>query len=277
MKRNLSGARDIKQHLSLFRIRFVNGLQYRAAAIGGLTTQFFWGSMQLLLYRAFYRSGGADFPMEFHQLSSYIWLQQAFLTLFMLWHMDTEALQSIASGNVAYELARPIDLYSMWFTKNLAVRLSRSALRCVPILLFAALLPYPYGFALPPDLPTFVVFIVTLALAFFSAVAFCMLIYIATFYTLSPVGVRIFASALNEFLSGAIIPLPFMPDGIRRIIELTPFATLQNLPFRIYSGNIAGTEMLRGIMLQVFWLMTLVLISRLWMSKTLKKVVIQGG
>ena len=35
-------------------------------------------------------------------------------------------------------------------------------------------------------------------------------------------------------LSGAIIPLPFFPPVLRKIIEMTPFAAMQNAPFRIY-------------------------------------------
>jgi ABC-2 type transport system permease protein len=267
----------MKQYLSLFRIRFTYSLQYRAAAYAGVATQFFWGFMELLLFRAFYRSGSSDFPMEFSQLASYIWLQQSFLALFMLWFYDSEIFQSITSGNVAYELARPMDLYSMWFTKNIATRLSRAVLRCIPILLVAALLPKPYGISLPYDIVSFMMFVVTAVLAFFTVVAFCMLVYISTFYTLSSLGVRIVAASLTEFLAGGIIPLPFLPGSIQRVIGLTPFASMQNLPFRIYSGNIAGTEMIKGVVLQIFWLVALVLIGKLWMNRALKRVVIQGG
>lgn len=267
----------MKQYISLFRIRFINSLQYRAAAYGGIVTQFFWGFMELLLFRAFYKSGGADFPMEFSRLSSYIWLQQAFLTMFMIWYFEPDIFNSITSGNVAYELARPVDLYTMWYTKNIATKLSRAVLRSFPILIVAALLPKPYGISLPQSFTSFVMFLITAVLAFLIVVAFCMLVYISTFYTMSPLGVRIVAGALSEFLTGGIIPLPFMPDSVQRIIGLTPFASMQNLPFLIYSGHIAGAEMFRGIMLQVFWLVALVFAGRLWMNRALKRVVIQGG
>ncbi|MGI6577363.1 MAG: ABC transporter permease [Eubacteriales bacterium] len=165
----------------------------------------------------------------------------------------------------------------MWFTKNIATRLSRAVLRCIPILLVAALLPKPYGISLPYDIVSFMMFVVTAVLAFFTVVAFCMLVYISTFYTLSSLGVRIVAASLTEFLAGGIIPLPFLPGSIQRVIGLTPFASMQNLPFRIYSGNIAGTEMIKGVVLQIFWLVALVLIGKLWMNRALKRVVIQGG
>ena len=67
----------MKTYLSFFRIRFVAGLQYRAAAWAGIITQFAWGGMTLLMFWAFYQSSENSFPMTFPELSSYIWMQQA--------------------------------------------------------------------------------------------------------------------------------------------------------------------------------------------------------
>lgn len=119
----------MKKYLSFFRIRFIAGLQYRAAAWAGMVTQVAWGSMTLLMFWAFYQGGKEQFPMTFSELSSYIWMQQAFLAMFMAWFFDNDLFESITTGSIAYELCRPCDLYTMWFIKNMAIRLSRTALR----------------------------------------------------------------------------------------------------------------------------------------------------
>lgn len=267
----------MKKYLSFFRIRFSAGLQYRAAAAAGVATQFAWGAMEILLFRAFYQASPTDFPMGLSQLSAYIWLQPAFLALFAPWIFDNEIFEIITRGNIAYELSRPLDLYGMWFTKNIALRLSRAVLRCAPILVVAAFLPAPYGMSLPDGAAAFSMFLLTMALAALLVNAFCMLVYIATFYTLNPLGIRIVALSLTEFLTGGIIPLPFLPDQVRRIVELTPFAGMQNLPFRIYSGNLAGAEMARAVCLQVFWLAALLALGVGLMRVSLRRVVVQGG
>ena len=145
------------------------------------------------------------------------------------------------------------------------------------ILLFAAFLPAPYGLAAPRDLLSFLLFFASSALGFGVVVAYCMLIYISAFYTINPMGVRLVSLSMAEMLSGGVIPLPFLPDGVRKIVELTPFASMQNLPFLIYGGSVSGQEALYGMTLQAFWLFTLVALGRLWMKKALKKAVIQGG
>lgn len=55
----------MKKYLSFFRLRFSMGLQYRVAAFAGLVTQFAWGGMLILAYRAFYRADPNAFPMTF--------------------------------------------------------------------------------------------------------------------------------------------------------------------------------------------------------------------
>ena len=114
-------------------------------------------------------------------------------------------------------------------------------------------------------------------LAFLLVTAFGMIVYMAAFYMTSADGIKMMIMSLSEFLSGAVIPLPFLPDRIRHAAELLPFASMQNVPFRIYSGDIYGTAVIKSLGLQIFWLFVLILAGRLMESRALKRVIIQGG
>ncbi|SHH48011.1 ABC-2 type transport system permease protein [Sporobacter termitidis DSM 10068] len=267
----------MKKYWAVFRIRFSNSLQYRAAALAGVVTQFAWGAMELLAFLAFYKANPAAFPMGFSQTVSYIWLQQAFLALFMVWFFEGEIFDAISDGGIAYDLARPVDLYSRWFCQSAATRLAKAVLRCLPILVVAFIVPAPLRLSLPAGAGQFLLFLVSMALGLGVVVSFSMIVYITTFYTLSPMGVRLIAVALGDFLAGSVIPLPFFPAPFRAVAELLPFAAMQNMPLRIYSGNIAGAAAAQGILLQLFWLAALVGLGRLMMKNALKKVVVQGG
>ncbi len=265
------------KYLSFLRIRFTNSLQYRAAAIAGLATQFAWGGMTILMFSAFYAESPENFPMSFEMLSSYIWLQQSLLTLFIIWFGDNEIFDSIINGNVAYELCRPVDIYSIWFTRNAAIRLSKVVLRCLPVIVFAFLLPEPYNLSLPVDLKTFLFFLLSALLSFVLSVSIMMLVYVATFYTLSPRGVLTIAAGFTDILSGHIIPLPFFPDALQNILFLLPFGSLQGRAYLIYVGYISGDEIYSSLLIQLFWVVTLVALGRYLMGRALKKVVVQGG
>jgi len=267
----------MKTYLSLIKMRFINGLQYRAAALAGIATQFAFGFMFITMYIAFYRTNPDAFPMEISQVVSYIWIQQAFLALFMSWYFDNEIFETIVNGEISYDLARPMDLFNKWFCQCIARRLSMAVLRCFPILFVGFLLPEPYKLVLPPDFGQLLLFLISSVLALSVIVASSMFIYISTFYTMSPLGLRIIYAALSDFLAGHIIPLPFFPEGFRQIAQVLPFAAMQNMPLRIYSGNIVGIDAINGVIFQVCWFIVLFVLGKLFMNSTLKKVVVQGG
>ena len=45
--------RQLRKYRSLFRIRFNAGIQYRAAALAGITTQFALGLLNIIIYMKF--------------------------------------------------------------------------------------------------------------------------------------------------------------------------------------------------------------------------------
>lgn len=267
----------MKKYLSFFRLRFSMGLQYRVAALAGIVTQFFWGFMEIMIFSAFYRADAAAFPMSLSATASYIWMQQAFLAFFAAWMMEGEIFDSIVNGNIAYELCRPIDIYNMWFARSIANRMSRAVLRCFPILLVAAFLPAPYGLSAPASGLHFFLSLATLLLGLAVTVSFCVFIYVLTFFTISPQGLRMLFLSSVEFFAGAVIPLPFFPEKVQKIMELLPFAAMQNVPLRIYSGSMSGAEMKKAILLQIFWLIVVTAAGKLLCRVALKKVVVQGG
>ena len=272
----------IQPYFGIFKIRFIAGMQYRAAAWAGVATQFFWGAMQLLIFHAFYESAGlnapgAPAPMSFSQLADFVWMRQAFLGLVMLWSMDNELLDMIASGNVAYELTKPLSLYTFWFARILAYRISRTTLRCFPIFIVAFFLPGAWGFHLPGGLEALALFIPTLILAAFLATALSMIVCLLTFVSLSPHGARLFIGVAGEFLMGGIIPIPFMPPSLQFVTALLPFRYTADFPFRVYSGSISGSEALLGLGIQVFWFLALIGLGFLGFRAALRRLVIQGG
>ena len=267
----------MNRYMSVFRMHFIHTLQYRAVVIAHIITRFLWGIMEILAFSAFYRAGPSAFPMAFSQTVSYIWMQQVLIILFSVVFSDGDISSSIESGSIAYELVRPMSLYGCWFFRSAASRISFTALNCAPALLAAFLMPEPYRMSLPADAGVLFLFLLSAALALCVVIAFAMLMYVSMFYTLSHRGVRIIVTALTGFLSGGVIPLPFFPAPVLKVVQWLPFAAMQNMPLRIYSGNIAGADAVMGIAFQMFWLAALVFTGQLAMGRAVKKVIVQGG
>ena len=75
----------------------------------------------------------------------------------------------------------------------------------------------------------------------------------------------------------AVIPIPFFPEKMQKVLELLPFASMQNVALRIYSGSMTGAQMQKTILIQIFWLVALVLMGSSLCRFAEKKVMVQGG
>jgi ABC-2 type transport system permease protein len=256
-------------------------LQYRAAALAGLWTQIFFGVVLLMIYEGFYGSTTARQPMAFADVVSYVWLGQALLAM-LPWNADAELRAMVRSGAVAYELCRPIDLYSLWYARALAWRTAPTILRAVPMCVIAAvLLPLiglgEWRLATPPSTASALAFAATLVCTLLLGCALTTLINVSLLWTISGEGAVILLTTLVTFLSGMIVPLPLFPDWAQPIVRALPFAGLVDLPFRVFTGHIPPAGAVSVLQHQILWTLTLVLLGRWLLSHGIRRVVVQGG
>ena len=264
-------------YLKYFKLRIISFLQYRTAALSGLMTQFFWGLMLIFIYVAFYSNAGELDVVSLPQIVTYIWLQQAFFAFLYVRINDEEIASLIKSGDVAYEIVRPYNLYFWWYIKMIAKRVSAGVLRFLPVLLLAFLLPEPYKLSLPSSIPNFILFVISLCLGIFLVTSFNMLVYTIGFYTYNQTGISQIINSFIELLSGAMIPVMLLPNFIQKATYYLPFRLITDLPYRIYSNNIGISEGIMSIGLQIIWIFIFIWIGDLIVKKSLKKVFVQGG
>lgn len=267
----------MRKYYYFFKLRFSTGIQYRMASVSALTTQLLWGLMECLAYRAIAEASGGNLPMDYSSIVTYIWLKEALLALCNTWAADNDLFDMITNGDIAYEMCRPVSVYSMWFSRTTGARIASALMRSIPILLCAFLMPGACRMTLPVSGGAFALFLLTLFFALGITVTFCMLVYMLCFFTISPQGWKMVLTGAVDFLSGNIIPLPFFPKKYLFLLELTPFAYMQNVPFRIYCGDISGGEIWQCVIRQIFWLAALGFLGAAIWKQAEKRVVIQGG
>ena len=107
--------------------------------------------------------------------------------------------------------------------------------------------------------------------------AFVMLVYALTFFLEDSRGIMMLGAPVADLLGGGIVPLPFLPAGLRKMAELSPFGAMQNVPLRIFGGDIAGAEIVRAMGLQVFWAAVMVGAGYALMRAGLRRVCVAGG
>ena len=267
----------MRQYKSLFKIRFINSLQYRTAAIAGVITQFAFGLMYIMLFKAFYAQGNIPNNFTETQMVSYIWLQQMLLVLFWVAAKNSTIVLQIEQGNICYELVRPMNLYNNWFTTMLADGMSKTFLRLIPVMIFAFMLPAGWGLMLPASIPALLLFLLNMIIGAMLVVAINMLCYCLMFNTMSSIGIFSIVSTLASLFNGSMIPVPLMPVWFQKVLDFLPFRYINDLTFRTYIGSLTINESLIQTGIQFAWLIVFITIGKLWLNKNLKKVEVQGG
>ncbi|MBN1348724.1 ABC transporter permease [candidate division KSB1 bacterium] len=263
----------MKAYWAIFSARFRVLLQYRTAAIAGFGTQLFWGFIRMMIFTAFYQSTTVAQPMTLRETIIYIWLGQALLLL-LPWNMDREIANTIVTGNVVYELVRPLDLYWHWFCRVIAMRTAPVLFRAVPMFLVAGLF---LGLEPPPSWASAGVFLLSAFSALLLSGAITTLSSISLFWTISGEGIFRFLPSISVIFSGLIVPLPLFPDWAQPIVNFLPFRGIMDVPFRLYMGNFSPEQAPQLILHQLVWTAALVVLGRILLAKGVRRIVIQGG
>jgi ABC-2 type transport system permease protein len=264
---------NVKAYRTIFVSRFLTLLQYRAAAVAGVATQLFFGLVRVMIYDGFYRSSSMPQPMTAEQVVTYIWLGQAMLMLVML-DVDRDVAAMIRTGNVAYEMTRPLDLYTVWYIRALSGRAAPLILRAVPIFIVAV--PF-LGLNPPASAVDGVLFFISLFNGLLLAAALVALMTISLLWTVSGEGIYRLAGPLVFFFSGLVIPLPLFPDWMQQLIAFLPFRALVDTPFRLYLGMLTGMAAVTALAHQIFWTVAFVLVGRAILTGHIRRLVVQGG
>jgi len=263
----------VRPYLALLSARYRMLLQYRSAAVAGMATQVFFGFVRVMIFRGFYAAAPGDHPLSLAETTSYIWLSQAFLLVTMA-GVDREIEALVRTGHVAHDLARPLDLHAHWLARLVAGRAAPITLRAVPILLFAALAG---GLQPPASAGHLALAALSQALGVVLSAAIYTAVTTSLLWTVSGEGVARLAPAVVFFLGGTVIPLPLLPDGCQRLLELLPFRGLIDVPIRTYLGQLAPADIAAGLALQAGWILAFVLLGRWLAARGVHRLVVQGG
>lgn len=263
----------MKGYLAILKSRIFVLIQYRAAALAGLATQFFWGLIKVMILAAFYSETTITQPLSLAQAFDFIWIGQALLLL-LPWTIDKELEEQVKSGNIGYELVRPLDLYSLFFFRSLAMRVAPTIMRAIPVFLIAGLF---INLSSPISTGAAIAFTFSLILSALLSAAITTIVIISLFWTLSGEGIVCMLAHVVLFLSGLVVPLPLFPNWAQPILNIQPFRFIIDVPCRLYTGIIPVSEAAYYLTFQVMWILLFVIAGRVLINRAVKKFVMQGG
>ena len=262
----------LRPYFTVFRLRALMETQYRAATLGGLVTQVFFGLVYIFLYTTLY---AGQSPEMLRDTITYVWLQQMFFR--MMFSTDGELQNLILSGGVAYMLVRPVDQHRFWVCRDVGGRLVGALMRLVPMLLVQFLLPKELRIALPDGWLSLVQFCTSLLIG---CVCLCELMSITDAVVMKTLDRRGISAILNLTMltfSGNVIPLTLFPDALQTFIRYQPFAQALDAPIRMYQNCASLSQWALNVTVQIGWIFILRAIGRRMWQNQLDNMIVQGG
>lgn len=265
----------MRLYLELARRSFQRHLAYRAATLAGLFTNAVFGVLIASVFVALYRGRdatetGSVAGFTLPEILTFVWVGQSLIMVVYLWGW-WEVAAAIESGDIITDLMKPIDYYAYWFSRDLGRAACHVLTRFVPTMLAGALV---YDLALPRSVATWAAFALSVALAVSVSFAWRFLLNLTAFWLLDVRGVHTLAVGLVSFFSGMLVPLPFFPDGLRRVAELLPFRAIVMLPVEVLLGHRSAGA---ALALQASWAVALALLGQAVLALAVRRVVVQGG
>ena len=275
----MTAAKTLRACGALFRVRMAEGLQYRAAALSGMTISVFWALIECTVYSVFYRYGGGlvnTNGMTLPMTMSYMWLAQG-LWLLQFMSIDGDILRKITNGDVGVELIRPIDLYWHWFAKSAAGKLGTGWMRSLLTLGVGLCVPAAIRLGPPASPAGLVLAAVSAGAAFLLCSSFGMLVTAIRLNITWGDGPTYMLMLLSGVLSGGYLPLRLWPDALQTFLRWQPFGGFADIPIQLYLGTTPVDGALPRIGLQLAWTAVFIGLGRLVMRRRLRTVIVQGG
>jgi len=264
-----------KPYRGTIRNEIQSSLAYRGHFLFSLAGTVIYLVIAYFLWKAIFAAstGGNIGGVGFERAYLYVGISMSLAGIIQT-SVDWSLSRLVTSGDIFRSLCRPQDLMATLFAESVGDGLVNCAVVGVP----ALVLSYVLSGAGLPDLINVILFIPAVAIAFFLNFLIDFMTGLSVFALQSSRGVMNAKDSAILVLSGALVPLPFYPPGVRAVLEWLPFQALYNAPARILADGSSGlADALPFLAREAAWAVLFFILARILLSAGQHKLVVNGG
>lgn len=247
---------------------------YRLATVAGVLANTTFGLIRsYVLLAMLHAAGGRLAGYDAGSMLAYVWLGQAMLGIVQLF-TRTGIDERIRSGDIAVDLARPLDLQLAALAEDYGRAAYNLLPRALPTLALGVLVT---GARLPTDPRNWTLGLVAVVAAV--AVAFLWVFALGAlgFWVVETRGLGTLYMVVANFLAGLYVPVALMPGWLRTVAACSPFPSMLQTPIDVLSGRVAGGAAVRLVAIQAGWALAGALVGRVLLRLGQRRLVVQGG
>lgn len=268
----------VKKYLHVINIGIQNTLVYRTNFLFRSVFSLIPLMATIYLWRAVYAGKQGDQNVAGYSLAgmiSYYLLMTIADALTAVTEDDWQIAGDIREGAINQFLLKPIDYLTYRLCLFASGRMIYVAVAAIPVTLFIVFQrQYWVG---PPDAPTFVLFMFSLALTALLQFFISYTMALLAFWLLE-ISTLIFIVFAFEYIAGGhLFPLDILPPWLSTVLNLTPFPYQLFFPVSVYLGRITGSAMWQGLGMQIFWVLFFYLVARWTWRRGIRRYTAFGG
>lgn len=270
--------RFLNTYKGFTRAGIQSSMAYRSSFICYVAGESLYCFVMFFIWRAVFLASGEGQFMGFTMTDMTVYVFLSNLVRFLTASDSTQNLaEEIRDGSIIMRLIKPVNMdFSLLATElgNTAVTI---AFIFLPVMTGVEIYRYVALGYVAFRLRNFLFFLLSTLLSYLLSFYLNLIFGYLAFFLMNIWGFSILKSSIINFFAGSLIPISFFPEGIRRIFEALPFASLIYVPTMIYMGKYEGAALAGVLMNQVLWIGVFVLISRLLWHWAKKRLAVQGG
>jgi viologen exporter family transport system permease protein len=264
----------VRTYFELAKAEFRRYSTYRSATLAGIFTNSVFGFIRLgVLLAAIAAAGGTLGGYGPQEASIYVWLGQAFLAPVAMYAWSDLA-ERVRTGEIAVDLARPLDLQLSWWVRDLGRASFALPTRGLAPLLVGA---FTVGIALSETWTSYPLGLVSLLLGVSVSFLCRYGMNLIAFWTLDVKGFLNLYSLVLGLLSGFYLPVHVFPGWLQTVAFASPFPAMFQAPIDVMSGRVVGPGAWQVIAGQAGWVIGLVVLTRMVLWRATRRLVVQGG
>jgi ABC-2 type transport system permease protein len=180
----------------------------------------------------------------------------------------------LRKGEIAVDLIRPVSYPRYLAADALGQAAFYGVFAIAPTVVVAGLV---FGVEPPASPIHFAAFVLAVVLSLTVSFTFGYLSALLAFWFLTTLHFEWSLGAFFKVFGGAFLPLWFFPPVLAEVADWLPFRYLNFVPLAIYLGRVPAPELAATLLLGIAWVAALLgLAAWLW-SRSVRRLVIQGG
>lgn len=252
-----------------FRQQFV----YRTNTVIHILSSFVYLFVTISIWSALYRGKSNVDGISLKEMLTYVLMAQLVKTLVRL-RVSKYVADRASSGIISIDFIRPVSLKLCAISESLGSALFNAIAFAIPMIILGSL---AWGFVLPAHFYQWLVFMLSMIMAFILYSTMEYIMGLTAFWTKTDFHISWIIGAFMMLFSGSDIPLWFYPKTIRIVADFLPFKYFIFEPINIFLGKATPDQAVNVILLQFAWLIILLTAERIVWYYAQKVVTVQGG